>query len=105
MLTFHQKAIGVLKQTETDQILLKWEYTQGGSYQHAFMHQARSTKVSSQTHLEDIVPVSIQGSLGQLDDEHTVGPTGLTVQLSVGNPALLLTWERHENITITTLTN
>lgn len=69
------------------------------------MRQARSAKVISQIHLEDIVAISIQRSLGQLNDEHTVGPTGLAVQLSVGNPALLLTWERHRNITITTLTD
>lgn len=41
-------------------------------------------------HLQDVIPVGVQGRLRQFYCEHTVGAAGLTVELSVGYPPFLL---------------
>lgn len=47
-------------------------------------------KCGAERHLQDVIPVGVQGSLRQFHCEHTVGAAGLTVQLSVGYPPFLL---------------
>lgn len=48
------------------------------------------------THLKHVVPVCVEGCLGQLDDKHAVGAAGLLVQLGVGDSPPLLAWEKKE---------
>lgn len=44
----------------------------------------------AERHLQDVIAVSVQWRLRQFHCEHTVGATGLAVELSVGYPPFLL---------------
>lgn len=52
------------------------------------------------TDLENTVPVCIQRGLSQLDDEHAVGATGLSVQAGVCDLPLLLACNSVENLKV-----